>query len=385
MFIVLVPLQALEDRHLADIIKTTAEFTYNLPEGPLWRARMVICPSDEPCNLPQVKDTFPHQYHFAFEFHHAINDGFSVSIIMKTFFTILDNLLDGAQSDDKQVGELHDGWEIRAAEDKIRETLEKDPQRLKVLLEERYKLKNRVSLITEAFGEPQEPSPTTYILDPQVLDDKILQVFNAKCKAHKVTFNSGISAVFNVALVEMVRETGVMRDSYLVSTRHPVDTRRYMSDRKAIVLGYHGMPMTQIMMTPWNTKNSFWKYVIDFDNKFRGRINKMGPLEERVLDTMMQTVTSDHNHKVISDCLITNIYFPRIKPYGNGKHIQLTDSQSLTNLNKNDYGIGFGVSMFRGQVQIQFALSLEYITTENCLKLSNKMMNVFNDIANMTD
>ena len=370
---------------MADIIKTTAEATYNLAEGPLWRARMVVCPSDEPCNLPQVKDTFPHQYHFAFDFHHAINDGFSMLIIIQTFFTILDNLLDGAQIEDKQVGEVCGGWEIRAAEDKIRETLEKDPQRLKILLEERYKLKNRVSLITEAFGEPQEPSPTTYLLDSQVLDNKLLQIFHSKCKAHKVTFNSGISAVFNVALVEMVREAGVVRDSYLVSTCHPVDTRRYMSDKKSIVLGYHGMPMTQIMMTPWNTKNNFWKYVIDFDNKFRSCINKMGPLEERVLDTMMQTVTSDHNHKVISDCLISNVYSPRIMPYGNGKHIQLTDSLILTNLNKNDYGIAFGVTMFRDHVQIQLAHSLEYITIENCLKLSNKAINVFNDIANMTD
>ena len=385
MFIVLVPPQILEDRQLTATIKSTAEVTYNLAEGPLWRARMVVCPSDEPCNMPQIKDTFPHQYHFAFDFHHAINDGFSLSIIMQTFFTILENLLDGAQINDKQVGELRDRWEIREAELKIRETLEKDPQRLKVLLEERYKLKDRVSLITEAFGEPQEPSPTTYALESQVLDDKLLQVFNAKCKTHKVTFNSGISAVLNVALVEMVREAGVVRDSYLVSTRHPVDTRRYISDRKSIVLGFHILPMTQIMMTPWNTKDNFWKYVIDFDNKFRGRINKMGPLEERVLDTMMHTVTSNHNHKIMSDCFIVNVYFPGIKPYGNGKHIQLTDSLLLTNHNKCDYGIGLGISMLRDHVQIQFCYSSGYITTENCLKLSNKVMNVLNDIANLTD
>ena len=267
--------------------------------------------------MPQVKDTFPHQYHFAFDFHHAVNDGFSLSIILQTFFTILDNLLDRAQIDDMQVGELRDRWEIRAAEAKMRETLEKDPQRLKVLLEERNKLKNRVSLITEAFGEPQEPSPTTHLLDSQVLDDKLLQIFNAKCRAHNVTFNSGFSAVVNVALVEMVREAGVVRDSYMVFTRNPVNTRRFMSDRNSIVLGYHIMQMTHIMMTPWNTKNNFWKYVKDFDNKFRGRINKMGLLE----DSMMQTVSSDHNHKIISDCFITNMYFMKMKPYGNGKNI----------------------------------------------------------------
>ena len=41
--------------------------------------------------------------------------------------------------------------------------------------------------------------------------------------------------------------------------------------------------------------------------------------------------------------------------------------------------------MVRDQVQIQLVGSLEYITAENCLKLFNKVMNVFNDIANMTD
>lgn len=373
--------QVLKDVSLRDLITMTAAEAYNMAEGPLWRSRLLMCPPDEPCKMPHVKDAFPHQYHIAFDVHHAITDGVSFVAIQQTFFTILDSLLGGAQIDDTQFGELRDMREARAAEAKIRETLEKDPQRLKVLLEERYKVKTRVPLITEAFGVPQEPSPATYTLESKILDDKLLQVFNAKCKVHKVTFNSGIVGVTNVALIKLVREAGMVRDSYTISSRHPVDTRRYMSDVKSMVWSYHSVPMTVTMKTPWNVRKYIWKYIVDFDAKFRGHMNKMGPLEERVLDAMLQLETLESKHKAIYDLYLLSVYSPRVKGYGNGKHVQLTDFQNYFPVTQTGFRIAVGVAQFRDKVRYQLGFSSGFITRENAAKFSDNVLSVFNDVA----
>lgn len=295
---------------MEDITQITSHEAYNTAEGPLWRVRLVVCPPDEPCLLPQVKESFPYQYHLVVDLHHAVFDGFCNIMFTRIFFETLDSILDGAQVDERPIGEFRDRSEIRAAETKIRESLEKDSHTLKEPLEERHKILTRVPLITEAFGELKESSLYSKSIKPEIFDHKLLQAFSAKCKAHNVTFNSGFIGVIRVALMELVREAGLVRDSYVISTRHPVNTRRYMSDVPSMVWGYHSMPMSLHMATPWDAGNNFWKHVVDIDTKFRERLRKMGPMEDFVLDTMLMPIIPDNGNKTIYDMSLTNTYSP---------------------------------------------------------------------------
>ncbi|MPC22869.1 Tudor domain-containing protein 1 [Portunus trituberculatus] len=376
--------QVLRDGSLWDVVKSRENAAYNVAEGPLWAARLVVCPPEEPCKLPQVKDAFPYQYHLVFNCNHTVTDGISIMSMQQVFFTLLDDMLDGAQVNDKPIGELRDRNEDRVIEAKIRETLEKDPQRLKALLEEVSKHKTRVPLITEAFGEPQEPYPDTVALPMKILDHKLLQVFIAKCKAHKVTFSSGFGGLMNAALVELVREAGVVRDSYTISTCHSVDTRRYKSDVKSIVWGYHACNMTHTMETPCNVRKNFWKYVVEYDTKFRNHLNTNGPLQDRMLDHMMLAAMPDRKQKVIYDFFYVNIYSPRTESFGNGKHIQLTDFCTCSPLTKTDFGMTNVVVRFRDQVMIQPHISSGFITEANAVKFIDKVTGMLYDISKTT-
>lgn len=377
--------QVLRDGSLWDTMENTTKVVYNLAEGPLWVARLVACPPEEPCKLPQVKDTFPHQYHLAFNCNHAVSDGISTVAMNQVFFTLLDDLLDGTQVSDKPIGELRDRNEDRAIEAKMKETLEKDPQRLEKLLEEVSIYRTRVPLITEAFGEPQEPYPATALLPMEELDYKLMQAFIAKCKAHKVTFNSGLGAVLNAALVELVREAGVVRDSYTVSSCHPVDTRRYKSDVKSMVWGYHACLMTHTMETPFNVRKSFWKYVVDYDAKFRSHLDTKGPLQDRMLDHMVLAATADHKQKVIYDFYYINVRSPRVESYGNGKHIQLSDISAYAPLTKTDFGMINHVVSFRDHIMFHPLISTGFITTENGVKFVDKVIGMLYDMSKTTN
>ena len=372
---------------LQDIVKKVSRPAYELFEGPLWRARLVVCPPDEPFKIPHVKYPFSHQYHLALDLHHAVTDGLCTMSISEILFTLLNSVLDGAHIDSTQIGEFRDRSEAKSAEDRIRESLEKDPRKLNTLLEERYKIKTSVPLITEIFGKPDEPSPETYTVIPQVIDEKLLLAFSAKCRAHKVTFNSAFAMVINTALIELARETGVARDYYAITNRHPVDTRRYMSDVKSMVWGYHVLPMTHTTTTPSNVKTTFWENVKNFDNNFRDSINNMAPLQERILDTILQETRSDIENMVIHNLNITNMYSPRVKPFGDGKHVQLTDACGYLPLSftHHDYCITGGLTRFREEVQFQVGYYSGFITTENARRLSDKVISVFNDTAKQVD
>ncbi|MPC71114.1 hypothetical protein E2C01_065383 [Portunus trituberculatus] len=377
--------QVVKDGSLWDLVKNRTKATYNVADGPLWAARLVVCPPEEPCKLPQVKDAFPHQYHLVFNWNHATTDGVGMVSMQQIFFTLLDDMLDVAQVDDKLIGKMRDRNEDRAIEAKIKETLEKDPQRLKVLLEEVSRYKTRVPLITEIFGEPQEPYPDTISLPKQVLDHKLLQVFIAKCKANKVTFNSGFGGLMNAALVELAREAGLERDSYTISSYHSVDTRRYKSDVSSVMWGYHACNMTHTMETPCNIRKSFWKYVVDYDTKFRNHLKTNGPFQDRMLDHMVLAAMPDRKLKATHDFFYVNLYSPRTKSFGSGKHIQQTDYCSCSPLTKTDYGMTNTIVSFRDQVMIQPHISSGFITAANAAKFIDKVIGMFNDISKTSD
>lgn len=90
------------------------------------------------------------------------------------------------------------------------------------------------------------------------MDDKLLQVLNAKCKVHRVGFNSGFLGITNLALLKLMREAGIVRDTDTISSLHAMDARRYTSDVKSMVWGDHHMNMTQTIKISWNVMRQIW-------------------------------------------------------------------------------------------------------------------------------
>ena len=364
--------------------------SFDLHDGPLWKIRLMTCPEDSPCNMPEVKAKFPHQCHLILSVHHAANDGMVVMLMPQLLVTIIDSLLQGLPVDTQQVGELRDGVEVRQEEDRIRASLIQDPKKLVASLRELVGSKH-LPLLMEVNGVPTVANPTTVNLPPFLLDNQLMEKFASKCRSLGTTTNAGFTALINTSLVDVVREAGLEREVYNISSRHPVDTRRLMKDCQNLPLGNHAKPMTQCTATPRDVKKHFWKYVKHLDNELRNKLKRNYICQESVLEAMMWP--KGHNHESayahqqlpFCDYFFTNLYNPRTSYQGIGKCVQSTAGANYMSFHTEGYAVAFGVFSFRGQARFQMGYSTGAVSREVAERCSEKSLAIFHDISRNLD
>ncbi|XP_050731866.1 uncharacterized protein LOC127006268 isoform X2 [Eriocheir sinensis] len=363
---------------------------FDLYNGPLWNARLMPCPPDAPCPLPEVKAAYPHQCHLLMSVHHAANDGFVVMLMSELLSRIIDSLLEGSPVDTRPVGELRDGVEAKEEENKIREELERDPESLMAAIRKHLASKH-LPLLMEAYGVPNEPNPTTTYLEPVLLDKQTVEKITAKARATGTTLNACFTAALNVSMMEVAREGGLERDVYSISTWVPVDSRRLMKSCKNLPLGFHAMPFTQCTSTPRDVKKNFWQYVQHLDTELRGKLNRNYMCEQRVLEALMRpgfTHKAMFGSRHIPDCdyLFSNLYSPSsTQKRGVGKNVQITAAGNYMSFHTGNTGVGQGIFPFREQVRFQIAYSTGVINRRIADRLLEKNVSVLNDVSKMVE
>ncbi|KAK8397883.1 hypothetical protein O3P69_004584 [Scylla paramamosain] len=261
---------------------------FDLHNGPLWKARLMTYPENAPCQFPEIKEKFPHQYDLLLSLHHAANDGVVVMLVMELLHNIIDRLLQGLPVDRRPVGELHDSVEAREIEDQIRTVLQNDPTRLAAAQREHEKSKH-LPLLVEAYGSPREAEePFTYYFPSVLLENDAVNRIIHKCRSLGVTLNSFFTAVNNTAMVELARDGGLKRNNYSITSIHPVNCRRLMKKSSIPYLGFHALPLCLNMVTPHNVKDHFWEYTKHLDTEFRKKIKENWMIEERVVASMLR-------------------------------------------------------------------------------------------------
>ncbi|XP_063884512.1 uncharacterized protein LOC135113248 [Scylla paramamosain] len=375
----------LEEQHIL-----LRDSPFNLHDGPLWKTRLMPCPEDAVCHFPEVKAALPHQCHILMTLHHATNDGMVVMMVTQLLIDILDSLLQGLPVSSQQVGELHEGFEVREEEARIRAALLQDPERLVAAFRQHVGSKH-LPLLMEAFGLPKAEDWTTKNLPPVVLNNQCMEKFAAKCRSMGATINAGFTALINTALVDLAQEAGLNKDVYHLSSSHPVDTRRLMKNCKSFILGYHAIPMTQSTATPRDVKEHFWQYVKKLDAELRDKIKRNYNCEERVLGAMLRPQDYTHEaHSVLRqlpscDYLFSNLYSPRTSYAGAGKCVQLTAAANYMTIHNERCSLGVGLFSFRGQARLQLAYSTAAINGEVAYKCQEKILILFNDLTRELD
>ncbi|XP_050720202.1 uncharacterized protein LOC127000511 isoform X2 [Eriocheir sinensis] len=363
---------------------------FDLHNGPLWNARLMPCPPDAPCHLPEVKAAYPHQCHLLMSVHHAANDGIVVLLMAELLFHILERLLEGSPVDTKPVGELRDGVRAREEENKIRVELESNTDRLLSALRN-YSMSKRLPLLMETFGLRQVENPETLYFPTEVIDMQVLEKISKKCRSIGASLNSGLAAVFNMAMVELAREHGIKRDVYNISCKHPVDSRRLIKDCKNIVLGFHAIPFTQCTPTPHDVRKHFWQYVKFLDTELRDKLKRNYMCEERVLDAIMRpeghSYEAQYTTKHLPDCdhNFSNMYAPNAPHTGIGKNIQITMARNYMSFHNEAYQFGQALAAFRGQARLQPCYSTAAYTAEQVQKLHEKNIASLHDVARTVD
>ncbi|XP_050731693.1 uncharacterized protein LOC127006182 isoform X2 [Eriocheir sinensis] len=364
---------------------------FDLYNGPLWNARLMPCPPDAPCPLPEVKAAYPHQCHLLMSVHHAANDGMVVLLMSELLSQIIDSLLEGSPVDTRPVGELRDGVEAREEENRIREELEKDPERLMSAIRKHLASKH-LPLLMEAYGVPNEANPTTTYLKTLLLDKQTVEKITAKARATGTTLNACFTAALNVSMMEVAREGGLEKDVYSISTWVPVDSRRLMKSCKNLPLGFHAIPFTQCTSTPRDVKKNFWQYVQHLDTELRGKVKRNYMCEQRVLEALLRPEGFTHEVKFsglhIPDCdyLFSNLYSPNTTHQrGVGKNVQITAAGNYMSFHTGNTGVGQGVFPFRDQPRFQFAYSTGVLNRRVGERLLAKNVSVLHDVSNMVE
>ena len=363
---------------------------FNLQDGPLWKARLMTCPEDAPCQLPEVKAAFPHQCHLILSAHHATTDGMVVMMMTQMLIEIIDSLLQGLPVNTQQVGELRDGTECREEEAKIRTALQDNPERLVAALRQHVGSKH-LPLLMEAFGLPKVTNSTSKFLPPVLIDNQSMDKFANKCRSLGVTINAAFTALLNVSLVEVVREAGLEKNVYNISSKHPVDSRRLMKNVKNIPLGNHALGFTQSTATLPDVKNHFWQYAKHLDMALRAKLKSNYMNEERVLEMMMRpegyTHEAHHARRRLPNCdyIFSNLYSPRTSYHGSGKYVQSTYSGNYMSFHNENYAIGIGLFTLRGQARLQLGYSTAAVSRAVAERFFEKSLVLFNDVARELD
>ncbi|XP_063851860.1 uncharacterized protein LOC135095089 isoform X1 [Scylla paramamosain] len=360
--------------------------SFDIHNGPLWKVRLMTSPPDSPCHFPKVKEKFPYQHKLLLSLHHAANDGRALMLLTESLFRILDHLLQGLHVDGQQIGILRDGIEAREEEHRIKTALENDPVRLKAALRE-LELTNHVPLLVEAFGAVSETSPRTNLLPPIQFDAEVMKSIDHKCRSFGVSTNAFMTAVFNTALVEVVREAGLKRSNYLISSIHPVDSRRLMGKTSKPVLGYHTQRMVQSTVTPHDVKGRFWGYLKDLNAELRGKLKRNYMCEQRVLHAMLrsegynQEMQYAHPLPLSHDYMLSNIHSPFAFPGGTGTLAHITSMSMYVKIHKEIFPLGLGFFDVRGKTFLELTHSTATISKKVAHRLHDKIVVVLHDIS----
>ncbi|XP_069948320.1 uncharacterized protein [Cherax quadricarinatus] len=361
---------------------------FNLTDGPLWQVRLLPSPTDTPCIWPELNEKFPYRNKLMFNFHHGVIDGPSLFSITTLFVKLLDDYISKKPIDNQQLGQLTDHSQTTEIERQVKVDLEKDPEKLKLFLNE-LKNNEHTPLLIEAFGTPEATNVTTDYLECGILDTSEVKKFYDMCRSHDISFNSGFIGIVNTALVELVREAGVLRDVYNINSLHSIDLRRYMTGySKVLPMGYHTSAVSHTISTPYNVKDNFWKYTKQFDTEFREKLENKQVFKDIVMRRMIlpENVSLDELSAAPPtpqyDYLFSNMYLPKFVNFGVGRHVQITGAKIVLPLVASDFLFFSGIGNLREKVQFDIWHSTHCMTNDTAQKCFDKTISIFREKIN---
>ncbi|XP_042890312.1 uncharacterized protein LOC122265203 [Penaeus japonicus] len=378
-----------------DIMQEMWRFT-NMPLGfdqaPLWRA--VFMPGNGsdgdassasgPSHLQEVRARFPHQSRLALPIHHSFVGGPTMPLITQRLVELLNDVLAGRPIDDsRQLGVLVPSTEIDAAKRRIREELERDPARLEALKEETLACDSEPILL-KAFPRPGGAPSSGHVF--RDVSPALLQKFTAKCKSEGVTFNSGLQAVINTALVEVVTEAGLQQDTFSLSINLATDLRRYMNRNPLEVLGLHVRPTVHRVATPARVRDCFWQYCRAMHGPLSGLIRSGLALQQEVVREMTQRpVDLHHFYKnpppVVRDYGLASVGDLTSLIRGEGDHLQLTDILMTSASHRIIYPMLHQIYTFRGLCPYSVGYDTSYMSHDTASSIADKVLSTMADVS----
>lgn len=365
--------QVTDTRELVPVVEALLHSHFPTTEGPLWCARLLPAGAASRCSQPDLAAAFPHSRTLLLANHHGIADGTTNMFVTDAFLRVLDDVLAGKPVDDTaQLGKLVAGEETIALLAAKRKELVKDKDRLKQLQNDMLKAQQAEKLIPRAYPMPRDPNAKCQIV-LRDLDKESTQSFFRKCKQEGVTVNSGLTALFNVSLVDFVREGGLQQDFYHIHELHAVNLRRNWSGDTSGTLGLHMMGFANTTSTPAKWRDDFWKYARDLHKSLSQAIHRNDAFMYVISVSLEDSPVEDHhNERPMPECDYGSANMgnaDRLIPT-EGQHVRLAHLLRVTSCWNDPMYYMFHT--LHGSFMYSLTYNSDFLSRENAQKLVDK-------------
>ncbi|XP_042858704.1 uncharacterized protein LOC122244796 [Penaeus japonicus] len=322
--------EVVEGRDPRDVMEEVMNQSYASHDGPLWRARLVRGAAGEDCPSEELRASFPHTSHLVLGNHHGIADGTSNVRTYNLLLRILNDVIAGRPIDDQeQLGDFVNEAELMKMVDDKKRALEKDPENLQRLLEEKAAQMQRVPLFLQCHPPAGQRMHRRTRMLHGILDEETTRRLIERCKREGVSVESAVTTAINGTTVDMAVRTGREAESFRLSESHAVNLRRYLSADAAAALGVLITVFDNVTQTPITWRAAFWEHARSLHASLHARLRQNGPLHDECLRQMvmpndaLETLLTDLPSPT-HDCTTSNMGALDAKFPERGAHVQAT-------------------------------------------------------------
>ena len=361
-------------------MRTTSYDSYN---GPLWRVQLQYEP-DLKNNEPEIESTHPNQYTLLVGTHHSITDGFSKHKKLGVLLSILNDVLEGKPINDDQFGFHTDGAETDQVVKDRRTELELDPLKYAELKAEFEVLHKKIALWEKITKTPKPEHPRSlYIV--RKLDENTNKKIYERFKSLGVSYHTGFSAIIDIALVDLLKNSGIDQPIYDIGSLHVTNDRSlWKSEDKDLALGCSYSSFAMAMNTPENAKSQLENYIQEYHKKFYSNFNDKRMMDERIICPLKL------DEKGIPSCI--NDYRKNLPPFvyystsnmgdttkligEGGKHVKLTWYTRSVSFQNSIFACLFMTQTFRKKLIVGLDYNTRCVTTPIANELLDRVINI---------
>ncbi|XP_064118933.1 uncharacterized protein LOC135223943 [Macrobrachium nipponense] len=347
--------------------------------GPMNRFELIPADDNDPCLFPDLKKKYPYQYYLLVCPHHAVADGFTSAFSANQLPDILRTLMEGKElKDDSPLGEFISNEEFLRMYEQCAQELLQNPEELTRVTNEVSRA-HKKPLLFEAFPPPKvETLRTRYITTE--FDEISIKKILGRCKERGITFGNVFQGITTTALVELVQEAGVRRDSYDISVLYNADLRRYMKKQTKPILGLHMSRMTAAYSVDGNVRDQFWSNCTKIQLQNQELLKDKAIIKQEVVRQLYLPYTPPEDFykskpEITVDFQCNNI--GNFGDLGSNEQVIYTNTPGYSQIHFSKCPFYYSVFTFKGKVMSTLGYATDLVTDQTALALVEKMKCLF--------
>ncbi|XP_064080078.1 uncharacterized protein LOC135197062 [Macrobrachium nipponense] len=373
--------KVLQNQKLEDVRKFLHSYRHNTETGPLFCARLLLNPTDLRSEEEDQDPEMTHNSYMLFGLAHCFADGTSNTQIMGFFISLLNDVIANKPISNAPLGVfVSDDQTLKAVSEK-QQLLETNPSLRRKMAEAVEKYNTVQPLLITAFPAPAEERKSASLV--KILNRELTIRFSRKCKEENVSFNSGFSAVANVALVDLLLESGTVRDSYEIQCFQLVNFRRYWEVQMPKALGLHiGYALPIYKETPKDVGGPplFWEYARSLHQEILHELDSGKLLlwqahakpSSQNLPYTTEYLLGDKSY--VGDFVTSNMGDVTSKVTEGGDHVQISNVLRSSAVHLSEFPLEIECHTFRGRFSMIFSYNTAAVSAQITENLCNRIV-----------